>query len=955
VYIRTIYPKDTGISKGKVKPNQVLISSTSEKTRSSSLASKYNMKILKKFNITSRRLQGLFASIIESGAMVSLAGRWVRESELKFGSTKGLETKVIKYTKDGTEHEYTLYRTASLADLLRGFGWRVIFGLAPNKVKISGRLRVLTLFSGFVYRMYRKHGDVMTVKYLKAAQLALQKAIGKDPINSLTDLDPDVLHSRLTGFGLPTIIPSRDRRLINGGSTMIIRFWLTLFSVYRVISIPGKLKLETINGPSSVTAEQLLAVSRQFYLFLKGSSASTLFNIDRLSRRQDLLLLETASSTKKVSWLGMFSDVHLLDAYKGQSAWIRNILTLTGQPELVLLFDLISTIGPEYPVSVGRENATTGLPGSIYDGATVVAPEGRFLGKLSIKSEAAGKERVFAMVDFWTQQALKPIHEMLFSFLKSLPNDGTFNQNASIKRAGAKALLYGKSYGYDLSAATDRLPIGIQTMLLDLVVPDLGTNWELALTKREYYLYIPEVHAESMGIRCSKKTITKELETNPGYLVPNEIQIGSSWVPVSYNEKGKPWITLTYAVGQPMGALSSWAMLAVTHHLLLQYCYRLAYELPMSTPWTKDTWYTGYELLGDDIIIFDSLVAAEYLRVMSLLGVPINTSKSVCARTAVAEFAKVTMYFGVDVSALSWKMFMSGNSLMGRANTLYYILNKGIVTKNIIPFIERFSRQNRYKVGNTTPTYIALWTMMSNRGAITVEQALAALIDGKTKVFNFAKAILMNADVNKIKLGLPGLILDKGLHLYESRRAKAIWNIEKTWFGIHMWKPLAVFSAKTDVSSDTEVLAKAMWEHLNPRDAVPNEQCTVLELNYGSLEMSFTEPAVAGQVMDPQVNDLRVLYSSLYSELFRRAEHLVKPIVDKPLQIDSPLAELVDGRDTLDRYQELLQLVARAEEKLDPDRISLPARVIRPTELKLVKLLQKMGDRPLFTTAHSLF
>jgi len=27
-----------------------------------------------------------------------------------------------------------------------------------------------------------------------------------------------------------------------------------------------------------------------------------------------------------------------------------------------------------------------------------------------------------------------------------------------------------------------------------------------------------------------------------------------------------------YAVGQPMGALSSWAMLNLTHHLMMQYC-----------------------------------------------------------------------------------------------------------------------------------------------------------------------------------------------------------------------------------------------------------------------------------------------------------------------------------------------------------------------------------------------
>jgi len=33
--------------------------------------------------------------------------------------------------------------------------------------------------------------------------------------------------------------------------------------------------------------------------------------------------------------------------------------------------------------------------------------------------------------------------------------------------------------------------------------------------------------------------------------------------------------TVSYAVGQPMGALSSWAMLAITHHLIVQVAYKL--------------------------------------------------------------------------------------------------------------------------------------------------------------------------------------------------------------------------------------------------------------------------------------------------------------------------------------------------------------------------------------------
>jgi hypothetical protein len=54
-----------------------------------------------------------------------------------------------------------------------------------------------------------------------------------------------------------------------------------------------------------------------------------------------------------------------------------------------------------------------------------------FVGQLSRKEEAAGKVRVFAMVDVWTQSILKPLHRMLTLFLASLPNDGTKDQIAS--------------------------------------------------------------------------------------------------------------------------------------------------------------------------------------------------------------------------------------------------------------------------------------------------------------------------------------------------------------------------------------------------------------------------------------------------------------------------------------------------------------------------------------------
>lgn len=105
-------------------------------------------------------------------------------------------------------------------------------------------------------------------------------------------------------------------------------------------------------------------------------------------------------------------------------------------------------------------------------------------------------------------------------------------------------------------------------------------------------------------------------------------------------------IDLRYSVGQPMGALSSWAMLALCHHLIVQYAARVVYC-------DYNGWFDRYELLGDDIVIFDKEVAKAYLSVMEDLGLAINLSKSVVASNNSFEFAKVTGYKGHNVSAIS--------------------------------------------------------------------------------------------------------------------------------------------------------------------------------------------------------------------------------------------------------------------------------------------------------------
>lgn len=85
------------------------------------------------------------------------------------------------------------------------------------------------------------------------------------------------------------------------------------------------------------------------------------------------------------------------------------------------------------------------LPSDVKLSMKCSAPKNNGLSQLFPKIEAAGKVRVFALVDSITQTFMSPLHDILFSFLRKLPNDGTFDQEASVKRSIEKASISGKA------------------------------------------------------------------------------------------------------------------------------------------------------------------------------------------------------------------------------------------------------------------------------------------------------------------------------------------------------------------------------------------------------------------------------------------------------------------------------------------------------------------------------
>jgi len=100
-----------------------------------------------------------------------------------------------------------------------------------------------------------------------------------------------------------------------------------------------------------------------------------------------------------------------------------------------------------------------------------------------------------------------------------------------------------------------------------------------------------------------------------------------------------------YGAGQPMGALTSWAVFSLTHHILVQYAAYKAHG--------KLRWFEDYALLGDDIVLADAKVAQVYLTLLQVIGVEVGLAKSLISSNGSFEFAKRTFIRGQEASWIS--------------------------------------------------------------------------------------------------------------------------------------------------------------------------------------------------------------------------------------------------------------------------------------------------------------
>jgi hypothetical protein len=526
-------------------------------------------------------------------------------------------------------------------------------------------VKTLLRYASALNRMWKKSGLTFTVKYLKACHVLLQQSICGQKLSDTGTLGARV--SRTRGGGLPSLIPVHHRECIRKGNKGVIRLWLSLFSVYRVIDIPGKVNLRTITDLSTADTRLLSEFSSFtsiFYMWIKnkwsvdGSITDALWEGPlsflkglrakpfMISKSTPVVLGQGGVRVLSTSPLAILLSARVWKSSYAQAlyplleAWCK----MTGNIWVLNRIDQWAA-GPADPRD---KRLTLTKRGEVISGGQDLMeclPEvGRkfsvgvnfVLGKLGFKTEAAGKVRVFAMVDCFTQWVLDPLHKAVFQTLGEIPQDGTFDQvkpldhlvdrqsklredykapgsfiprvtkrlPGDVRNTKAWAL-----YSFDLSSATDRLPLVFQKVLLSPILGAWGAEvWGCLLVAREYM--IPK--RSDLGIKPQK---------------------------------------VMYTTGQPMGALSSWALLALIHHCIVQWSW---YRVLRKRGLGAFTWYEDYAVLGDDVVILGTDVAREYVGIMQSLGVAISLHKSLISpRGKGFEFAKRTYLDGVDVSAVS--------------------------------------------------------------------------------------------------------------------------------------------------------------------------------------------------------------------------------------------------------------------------------------------------------------
>lgn len=430
-------------------------------------------------------------------------------------------------------------------------------------LKVPGFERGSACWFDTVSKWLSTRGPVETIRQVKACRLAYTRYLAGQPFTDGADLG-----IALTAEGLPVslgdLLP-----LARKGGTAAVRAILTVMLVSRVLPGNKPPDLSSVTAPSTST-KPLDDIRREVGVAMKKTGW-------RVARPVwDKPHLSTKAGPNGQAMLGAMQDAHLLtpDAL--------TYIKVLGGDKVISLIETLRTF-----------SLSSWLQRYPHKGPSL-------LRKLSVVKDKEAKSRVIAILDYWTQTSLVPLHRAVFGLLRTIREDCTFNQASFLEVLPR----HGPYYSFDLTSATDRFPVQFQVEVLShLVSREYAEAWEKALTSQPFYV---------------------------------------------------PWTggSVYYRCGQPMGAYSSWAVFAISHHVAVWVAGQRASVDPRGR----------YALLGDDIVIADDAIACQYRQLMAELGVSISEAKTHVSQDTY-EFAKRWVHNGEEVTGAPISSLFQGPKL----------------------------------------------------------------------------------------------------------------------------------------------------------------------------------------------------------------------------------------------------------------------------------------------------
>ena len=438
----------------------------------------------------------------------------------------------------------------------------------------------------------KNNGSLFTLKYIKECRRVLSQYLSGTKVTSQL--------VRLTYDGLPYMLGDIVKLVRGIDSVATLRVLYTFLTCTRSLRLGNK-------PDTNVITEKSRSLTRVFD-----------FTQDNCKYLRTFWSALGYSPSRKVPKAVFWKEFHLTS----KSGPTGHALKYSLHELFLLPYELVDDL-----TIVGGERlstAITQLKSTSNEFRSEIVPftTKRSYRKITSFPDKEDKVRIIAILDYWSQTVLKPLHTYLNNVLRRIKQDCTFDQAGFYTKIDKSEIFY----SIDLTAATDRFPIDVIKFVLKGKFPH------------------PYVEAWS------------------------RIMVGH---PFDYLG-----VTLSYSVGNPMGAYSSWSSFAVAHHFVVYTCIK---DLGLNF---SDV---PYCLLGDDIVIGHKDVAELYILKIRSLGVEINESKTHISKHF-CEFAKRLIYKGQEITPFPYSSIKetSRRSYL-LTGLLLDTIKKGWVPKESVP------------------------------------------------------------------------------------------------------------------------------------------------------------------------------------------------------------------------------------------------------------------------------